>query len=365
LIKSISILSFLLLHFFVIGQIEITSNPFKFDSDTKLRYKIDFIDKEIVENKGTNQNWNLKNIESPLFSEINIDVNNSTAGQNLRISEKNYVRSFKRNKSNLDETGITVKLNSSQYYNFQYNKPISFSYKNLKYGAKYSEKTTFEQSLNKEELPARMQRSLPEKVKNIKMIGTITRFYHCDASGRFILEEKNVSALRMKVIEKVELRIYDMYTGSEISVNDNNALNLIFPGNGTNVYYLFFSNSTKIHFARIRPNKNNDDYVIEYQSNIDISNNYNIYNNTKELIIYPNPNYGITKINLSGFTEGSYSIDIYNIIGKKVWSKIQNMDSESIFKIDFSFLRKGTYLLSIKDKAGNTISTKKLVIIGV
>jgi hypothetical protein len=365
LLKSISILFLFILSASVFGQIEITTNPFRFESDTRLRYRVDYIDKEIIENRGTNQNWNLKNIESPLYKELVINLINSGTVQNLKLIDGDYTRSIKRSKSNFDETGLSVRLNSFQTYNFQYNKPISFSYKNLKYGAKYSEKSSFDLSLSRDELPFRISKALPDKVKNIKIIGEIFRSYHCDASGRFILEDKNVSVLRMKVVEKVELRLYDMYSGTEIPFNDNSALSLIYPGVGTNVHFLFFSNSTKMHFAKVRPNKNNDDYVIEFQSDIDGDSDFNISGSGKDFILYPNPTYGITKFLFSNFSEGFYTIDIYNVIGKKIWSKQQNIDQESVFKFDFSFLRKGTYLISVKDKSGNPVATKKLVIIGV
>lgn len=365
MLKSIYIIFLFILSASVFGQIEITNNPFRFESDTRLRYRVDYIDKEIVENKGTNQNWNLKNIESPLYKELVINIINSGSVQNLKLSDGDYTRSVKRSKSNFDETGISVRLNSFQTYNFQYNKPISFSYKNLKYGAKYSEKSSFDLSISRDELPVRISKSLPDKVKNIKIIGEIFRSYHCDASGRFILEDKNVSALRMKVVEKVDLRLYDIYSGTEIPFNDNNALSLIYPGVGTNHHFLFFSNSTKMYFAKVRPNKNNDDYVIEFQSGIDDDSDFNISGSNKDFILYPNPTYGITKFLFSNFSEGLYTIDIYNVIGKKIWSKQQNIDQESVFKFDFSFLRKGTYLISVKDKSGNPVATKKMVIIGV
>lgn len=349
----------------VSAQIEISTNPFRFDSDTRLRYRTDHIDKDIVELKGTNITWNLKNIESPLFNETSINVNNNNTGQTLKISEKNITRNYRRNKSDFDETGLTLRLNSLQSYNYFYNKPISFSYKKLKYGAKFSEKTSFDLSLSREELPSRLQRIIPEKIRDIKIIGELIRNYHCDASGRFILEEKNLSALRLKVIEKVDIKIYDIYSGSEIHVNDNNALNLLFPGIGTDIYYLFYTNSSKLHFARISSNKNNADFTLEFQDNIDFETDINIDVSNKDILLYPNPTYGLVKIMLPGFSEGTYTIDIYNVIGKKIWTKQQAIDSESIFKFDFSFLRKGTYLLSVKDRSGNSMITKRLIIIGV
>ena len=347
------------------AQIEITSYPFRFDTDTKLKYRIDFMEKEMVENKGTDQIWNLRDIESPLYKELMINVNGSGSIQNIKLNDGDYTRYIKKSKSNFDETGITVRLNSFQNYNYQYNKPLSFSYKNLKYGAKYSEKRSFDLSLSRDELSSLIQKFLPEKVKNVKIIGEIFRSYHCDASGRFLLEDKSISALRMKIVERVDLRLYDMYSGTEIPFNDKNKLSLIYPGVGTSHYYLFFSNSSKLHFAKISPNKNNEDYVIEYQSNVNTDSDYNISGGNKDFILYPNPTYGVTRLLFTNFSDGQYSLDIYNIIGKKIWSKQQNIDRDSIFKFDFSFLRKGTYLISVKDKSGNPITTRKLIIIGV
>lgn len=349
----------------VYSQIEITSYPFQFNSDTRLRFKVDQIDREIVEVTGAHQVWNLTKSDSPVFKEKRIVISGSGRSQSIRFEDGNQTKFFKRGRFDFDETGFILHLNSFQSYNVQFSPAIPFSYRSLRFGAQYSQKTDFEIILNREELPTLLQEELPKRLRKVKLAGEITRNYHCDSHGRFITDDRDISALRLKVTESIELRLIDGNSGTAIRVSDRNLLFRVFPWDETNTYYLFFSNSAKWYFAKIRPNKNNIDYVIEYQSDLISESDINLDRKNRNFILYPNPTYGVSKMMFVNYPEGIYNLEVYSIIGSKVWSKQQTIDGESIFKIDFSFLRKGTYLISVKDRNGNPVTTRRLIIIGV
>ncbi|MDV7396655.1 hypothetical protein RZS08_34985, partial [Arthrospira platensis SPKY1] len=139
-------------------QIEITSYPFQLSSDTRIRYKVDQIDKEIVEVTGAHQVWDLTKAESPVFKEIWISITGTGRNQNIRFDDGNQIRFFKRGRFDFNETGFSVQLSSSQSYNFEFNPAIPFSYRNLRFGAKYSQGGDFEIILNREELPSLLQK---------------------------------------------------------------------------------------------------------------------------------------------------------------------------------------------------------------
>lgn len=365
LLNTFNILIFLLFIIPVYSQIEITSYPFQLSSDTRIRYKVDQIDKETVEVTGAHQVWDLTKAESPVFKEIWISITGTGRNQNIRFDDGNQIRFFKRGRFDFNETGFSVQLSSSQSYNIEFNPAIPFSYRNLRFGAKYSQGGDFEIILNREELPSLLQKELPKRIRKIILAGTVTRYYHCDAHGRFISDDRDVSALRLKITESIELRLTDFNSGTAIRLPDRNLLYKVFPWADTNTYYLLFSNSAKWYFARIRPNKNNSDYVIEYQSDLISESDINLGRQNRNFVLYPNPTYGISKMMFINYPEGIYNLEVYSIIGSKVWSRQQTIDRESIFKMDFSFLRKGTYLISIKDRNGNPVTTRRLIIIGV
>jgi hypothetical protein len=362
---SFNILILLLIVVPIYSQIEITSYPFQIPSDTRLRYKVDQIDRDIVEITGAHQVWDLTKSESPVYKEIIIGISGSERNQSIKFEDGNQIRFFRRGRFDFDETGFLLHLNSSQSKYAVFNSPIPFSYRNLRFGAKYSQKGNFDIIVNREELPVVLQRELPKRVTKLKLSGEVIRYYHCDAHGRFITDDRDISALRLKVTESIELRLSDANSGAAIRLPDRNLLFRAFPWAETNTQYLFFSNASKWYFARIRPNKNNSDYIIEYQSDLISGSDINLGKQSRNFVLYPNPTYGVSKMMFINYPEGIYNLEVYSIIGSKIWSRQQKFDSESIFKIDFSFLRKGTYLISVKDRNGNPVTTRRLIIIGV
>lgn len=77
---------------------------------------------------------------------------------------------------------------------------------------------------------------------------------------------------------------------------------------------------------------------------------------------YPNPTYGDVTFELKNLPKGEYSIALYNIIGKKLWSNNFDKNSE-VMNTNLGHLKKGTYLYSILDENGRKVTTKRLMII--
>ena len=77
---------------------------------------------------------------------------------------------------------------------------------------------------------------------------------------------------------------------------------------------------------------------------------------------YPNPTYGDVTFELTNLPKGDYSVVLYNIIGKRLWSNQFNNNS-TVMNVNLSHLKKGTYLYSIIDGNGRKVTTKRLMII--
>ena len=82
-----------------------------------------------------------------------------------------------------------------------------------------------------------------------------------------------------------------------------------------------------------------------------------------DVIAYPNPAIEEVKFELSSLPTGDYKLQIFNILGVPVWSRDFTTGGTKTMKADLSELRKGTYLYSLIDGKGKTLTTKRLMII--
>ncbi len=82
-----------------------------------------------------------------------------------------------------------------------------------------------------------------------------------------------------------------------------------------------------------------------------------------DVIAYPNPAIEEVKFELSSLPTGDYKLQIFNILGVPVWSRDFSTGGTKTMKADLSELRKGTYLYSLIDGKGKTLTTKRLMII--
>jgi len=357
----------MLLHIHAFSQIEVRTYPFILEDLSTIRYSIDYFDKPEVQKTGAHLFWNLDENKSPIFEEITIKKNNNPPFYDkpiYKVSNAKSAKFYSKYGRNFDEIGFVLNT-KIQSHNVIYDKPLYFTTKNLKYGATFSSNSSFDVHLIREELPKELTDKLPESVKEIKLIGNISRKYHCDAAGRFGLNGENISVLRLNVKENIDLRLYDISSGNSIPFINEKILKKIYSKAGNNRYYLFFSNSYKYYFAKIIYNKDTDNYIIKYQTDDKNKNNLEVNTSKKTFLIYPNPTYSVAKMLISNYETGNYKLEVYNIIGKRVWEKNIFLSKSNLLKFDFASLRKGTYIIALKDKYGKLITTRKLVIISV
>lgn len=86
---------------------------------------------------------------------------------------------------------------------------------------------------------------------------------------------------------------------------------------------------------------------------------------TPNAYVYPNPSFGDIKLKIQDFEEGDYTFEIYNVIGKTLYSESITVNSDSIVKqFRLKGLSKGTYLYSILDESGSRVQSKRLTIVG-
>ncbi|HLP94192.1 MAG TPA: T9SS type A sorting domain-containing protein [Saprospiraceae bacterium] len=78
---------------------------------------------------------------------------------------------------------------------------------------------------------------------------------------------------------------------------------------------------------------------------------------------FPNPAVEWVRFDCTNITPGEYTLKIFNILGKQVWKKNYTLSGTTSFRLDLDDFKKGTYIYSLVDKAGNSVGTKRLVIL--
>ncbi len=349
------------------GQLNIGSYPINFEDDTQIEYSVDYIDKEILDEVSAHAIWDISDSESPLVEDVLITRNGrfDDSGDIYEISNGKEKVFFRKYKKQFDEIGFELLTANYETKMVRYYKPLAFATSDLIYGATSSDSTSFDIDLNRDELPRQFKEVLPRSISSIKLRGNIRRDYHCDAHGNFSIDNLLVPALRIKVIQNFEIKLYDKGSGDEIPFINDQIKSILFDGVGKTTYYLYYSNVSKHYFAKAIESDESNGYILKFQKDNIKANPIDFNIERETFYIYPNPTYGDLKVFVNNYKRGKFNLDLYNIIGKKIWHKELTLSGREILRYDFSFLRKGTYLLSISDEYGNNISVRKLIILSI
>lgn len=83
-----------------------------------------------------------------------------------------------------------------------------------------------------------------------------------------------------------------------------------------------------------------------------------------QVYVYPNPSFGQLNLSAINIDPGSYSLEIFNLVGYKLWSQaLQMKDQRELHNFDLSFLDKGVYVYALKDYRGAYVQTRRLIIV--
>lgn len=215
-----------------------------------------------------------------------------------------------------------------------------------------------------EAIPAEVFENLPIKPDSIRIRISSDRTDVVDAWGTLTIPGGTFEVLREKRIEYQET-LLDIKIG-EFPWQDVTAL-VPFPdllGTDTIITYNYFSNDAKepIVVATVSP----DESVVEtvtYKS-IEVPTSITRPNVAKsDVIAYPNPAIDSARFQFSNLRSGNYDLKIYNILGIVVQQNSYQISGSKTVEMDLSDLRKGTYLYSLQNEEGQTLVTKRLLII--
>ncbi len=373
----------LLLLFFIsslstglLGQITITDASFPAPGDTMVSRFLLAPPGVVVTAPGPNQTWNL-------------DVSGGTIRTNIALpaSEGEVFSSFPDT-----EVLLEVGFGAEGYYNVTsdvfelvgFNGPdpaglgIELEYalgtpyverRAIQYGDGNSFTSAYDVALAWEDLPAfitdSIGGSLPLTPDSIRILVETTRDDIVDAWGTMTIPGGTFEVLREKRTEfrdtRIEVRVLplDWFDVTPLISSQIDQL-----GESTIYSYFFFNNEEKEPIAVIRQNEEEEVINVEYKF-FDIGSfTQETSNHLKpEIAAWPNPAINDVEFRFSGLTPGNYNLKIYNILGIPVWEGDYFINSFKNVKIDLFDFQKGTYLYSLTNEEGKTISTKRLVVL--
>lgn len=83
----------------------------------------------------------------------------------------------------------------------------------------------------------------------------------------------------------------------------------------------------------------------------------------RSVVIYPNPTFGEVFFDLVNYPKGSYRLEVYNVVGAKVYSYDFPPSSNSALKVDLSHLNRGIYQFAIFDANDKRLTTQRVNIV--
>jgi len=211
-------------------------------------------------------------------------------------------------------------------------------------------------------LPDSLTSSLPFTVDSIKVTISSSTTNIVEGFGMVKIPGGTYDGLRVKSIETRNTMVEGLLNG--LFWQDITSA-LPFPGLGDVVTesYTYYSNETVTPILTVTLDEDQNISGVSYKKNELGTFNTSVDFVKPNLNITPNPVIDSSVLNFSNVTKGDYEVKIFNVLGREVWSNQYKISGSKKITVDFSSLGRGTYLYSLIDSSGKTISTKRLLVL--
>lgn len=320
------------------------------------------------------QSWDFTNLEAPFSSSaVFEDLSTATAADEF---------------PNANAFTLTVgdvenyyQINDDKIYNLGYygddplglgfNAVVKFSpplverRAPVNFGDSFSSETNALIPFAAEDIPFGILDSLPISPDSFRIKINRVIEEDVDSFGSLSLEVGTFSVLKVKKIETVSVRLeakVPFFNWQDIT--DLIGLSDILGETVIESHY-FISDEAKEVLVDIRmnPDAPGELQAVSFKSGGNITNLDYLNWSRPSAYVYPNPVYFEAKFELMNIPDGEYTLDIYNIIGRKVIQVPVDIEGTSTIKLDITELRQGTYLYSLTNNRNKRLFTKKMTVI--
>ncbi|MEL7118509.1 MAG: T9SS type A sorting domain-containing protein [Bacteroidota bacterium] len=364
----------LTLPFLLNGQVVVDTRCFPQVGDTLVQ-SIDNLPAYIrfMSEYDENQKWDFRSLQSP-YGRKNVILPANffaahhffpLANASVQLSE-DQIGFFQISESAIKLVGIQGNdpLGLGIQQPIYYDPPLVERRAPLRYKDGFQNESYIKYSFSYEDMRKDKFSDLPFRPDSLRITITIDRQDYVDAWGELSIPGGSYDVLREK-------RQFSNYVQLEVKVGNQNwqdvtdllpNSNLV--GRSYEVQYLYHSNEASDPVAVVYLNgaETKVNSVI-YKTNQTESNIQDINDMKQGLYAFPNPAIVNVRFEFTNLEPGNYKVSIFNILGLEEWSETYFVNGSRSEKVNISHLRKGTYLYSLVDENGKTISTKRLVVI--
>lgn len=239
--------------------------------------------------------------------------------------------------------------------------PISF-------GDSFSDSNGIGFTIAAEEIPFLDALDLPINPDSIRITQIFNIEYEADAWGSMSIPNGTYDVLRLRRLQTTETQIeaYVPFLGwLDVTGFLGDGLPIPGGGAGTVESYEFLADGIKEPIATVQMDTVGGNIVsVTYKAQdtgttaiVEAGSETNVFS------AYPNPAYSDVRIDIRGYENGLYSLNLFNIGGKLMMNQEISINRDTAATINVAHLNKGTYLYTLKNEDGKTLKARRLMVV--
>ncbi len=255
----------------------------------------------------------------------------------------------------------------------KYSPPIILRNSPLNFFDIFPQTTNLTLPFSTAQLPDSLFQGFPVVPDSIRFRLTTNRLDVVDGWGTCQIPGGSYPVLRQKQVDYVS-RAVDIHISSPIPLGWLDLSSFLPPGTGgplgsllgtdTTLTYHFISGTEKEEIAVATMNNDQSSVTtVQFKNNLTTGTADENSPGSANIQAHPNPAVEWVRFDCTNLPQDEYTLKIFNIVGKVVWKDNFTLAGNKSIKLQLEEFKKGTYLYSLLDSKGNTIGTKRLVVL--